>query len=331
MQEMSTVFEQELIMNKNLISVAIPVYNEGNQIYENISVIYKILTQNNINHEFILVDDGSRDNTWEELQRLSRDLPNITAFQLSRNFGKEAALCAALESVKGNACIIMDSDLQHPPEIIPQMVSLWENEGYDVVEGVKSKRGKESLVNKLGALLFYSMLKKLSGFDLNGASDFKLLDAKVVDSWRDMKERNTFFRAMSAWLGYKRTSVYFEVPERKDGRSRWSTLRLVKLAITAITSFSSLPLQLVTLMGIIFLFGSVILGIYTLVMKFRGIAIGGFTTVILLQLIIGSTLMISLGIIGTYIARIFDEVKLRPRYIVMDKITSNDSGAKEHM
>jgi dolichol-phosphate mannosyltransferase len=312
-------------MNKNLISVAIPVYNEGKQIYENINVIYKILIENNINHEFVLIDDGSRDNTWEELQRLSRDLPNIAAFRLSRNFGKEAALCAALDFVKGNACIIMDSDLQHPPEIIPQMVSLWENEGYDIVEGVKTSRGNERLINKLGAFFFYSILKKLSGFDLMGASDFKLLDAKVVDSWREMKERNTFFRAMSAWLGYKRGNVYFDVCDRKDGRSKWSTLRLAKLAVTAITSFSSLPLHLVTLMGIIFLIGSLILGIYTLVMKFRGIAIGGFTTVILLQLIIGSTLMISLGIIGTYIAKIFDEVKLRPRYIVSDKSTSKNS------
>lgn len=312
-------------MSKNLISVAIPVYNEGEQIYENINVIYNILTDNNINHEFILVDDGSRDNTWEELQRLSRNLPNISAFRLSRNFGKEASLCAALESINGRACIIMDSDLQHPPEIIPQMVRLWENEEYDVVEGVKSDRGNERLINKLGAFFFYSALKRLSGFDLKGASDFKLLDAKVVDSWREMKERNTFFRAMSAWLGYKRTNVYFNVPDRKNGRSKWSTLRLVKLAITAITSFSSLPLQLVTLMGIIFFIGSIMLGIYTLFMKFRGVAIGGFTTVILLQLIIGSTLMISLGIIGTYIARIFDEVKLRPRYIICDKSASKNS------
>jgi dolichol-phosphate mannosyltransferase len=312
-------------MSKNLISVAIPVYNEGEQIYENINVIYNILTDNNINHEFVLVDDGSRDNTWEELQRLSRNLPNISAFRLSRNFGKEASLCAALESIKGRACIIMDSDLQHPPEIIPQMVRLWENEEYDVVEGVKSDRGNERLINKLGAFFFYSALKRLSGFDLKGASDFKLLDAKVVDSWREMKERNTFFRAMSAWLGYKRTNVYFNVPVRKNGRSKWSTLRLVKLAITAITSFSSLPLQLVTLMGIIFFIGSIMLGLYTLFMKFRGVAIGGFTTVILLQLIIGSTLMISLGIIGTYIARIFDEVKLRPRYIICDRSASKNS------
>lgn len=312
-------------MSTYLISVAIPVYNEGKQIYENINIVHKILTENSINHEFILVDDGSRDSTWEELQRLSSDLPNVCSIKLSRNFGKEAALCAALEAVKGNACIVMDADLQHPPEIIPQMVKLWSNEGYDVVEGVKSSRGKESFTNKLGAYFFYTLLRKLSGFNLNGASDFKLLDSRVVDSWNTMRERNTFFRAMSAWLGYKRTTISFEVADRKEGTSKWSIFRLFKLAMTAITSFSSLPLQLVTLMGILFLAGSFILGVQTLYMKFRGMAVSGFTTVILLQLIIGSTLMISLGIIGTYIARIFDEVKFRPRYIVSEKSISENS------
>jgi len=309
-------------MGTHLISVAIPVYNEAKQIYENINIIHKILTENNINHEFILVDDGSRDNTWEELKRLSVDLQNVLAIRLSRNFGKEAALCAALEAAHGDACVVMDSDLQHPPEIIPQMVRMWREEGYDVVEGVKSSRGKESITNKVGAHLFYSILKNLSGFNLDGASDFKLLDSKVVASWRIMPERNTFFRGMSAWLGYKRASIPFEVVERREGKSKWSTLKLFKLAITAITSFSSLPLHLVTLMGMLFLFCSIIMGIYTLYMKFRGLAVSGFTTVILLLLIIGSTLMISLGIIGTYIAKIFDEVKFRPRYIISEKATS---------
>ncbi|HOM03507.1 MAG TPA: glycosyltransferase family 2 protein [Acetivibrio sp.] len=309
-------------MSTYLISVAIPIYNEAKQIYENINIIHKILTENNINHEFILVDDGSRDNTWEELKRLSHDLPNVFAISLSRNFGKEAALCAALESAHGDACVIMDSDLQHPPEIIPEMVRLWKEEGYDVVEGVKSSRGKESIVYKVGAHLFYSILENFSGFNFDGASDFKLLDSKVLASWSTMPERNTFFRGMSAWLGFKRTSIPFEVTERKEGQSKWSTLKLFKLAITAITSFSSLPLQLVTLMGILFLFGSFILGINTLYMKFKGVAVSGFTTVILLLLIVGSTLMISLGIIGTYIAKIFDEVKFRPRFIIREKAES---------
>ena len=302
-----------------LISVAIPVYNEEEQIFSNINEIHKILNQNNINHEFILVDDGSGDETWEEIQRLSLFLPKVKALRLSRNFGKEAALCAALDTVKGDACIIMDADLQHPPGIIPEMVRLWHEKNYDVVEGVKTSRGKENTPNRLGALLFYSILKKVSGFDLNGASDFKLMDRRVIDSWGQLKESNTFFRGMSAWLGYKRISVPFGVANREVGKSKWSLVQLMKLAINAITSFSSLPLQLVTLMGIVFLIGSFVLGIQSLYMKFGGNAVSGFTTVILLLLIIGSTLMISLGIIGTYIAKIFDEVKKRPRYIISDK------------
>lgn len=307
------------------ISVVIPVYNEEKHIQESIYTIHNLLESSSIEHEFILVDDGSRDNTWVELSTLSKKLPEVNAIKLSRNFGKEAALCAGLEAVSGDACIVMDADLQHPPEIIPEMVKLWQQENYNVVEGVKISRGKEKFVNKLGAHLFYGTLKALSGFDLDQASDFKLMDAKAISAWRLMNERNTFFRGMSAWVGFKRTSIPFTVAERKSGSSKWSLFKLFKLAINAITSFSSMPLQIVTFLGVIFLIGSFILGLQTLYMKFRNIAVSGFTTVILLQLIIGSALMISLGIIGTYIAKIFDEVKGRPRYLISEMTKSGIS------
>lgn len=275
-------------------------------------------------HDFIVVDDGSRDNTWNEIRKLAPEIPCISAFRLSRNFGKEAALCAGLEAVKADACIIMDADLQHPPEIIPEMVRLWRDEGFDVVEGVKTSRGRESILNKAGASFFYSILYKLSGFNLDKASDFKLLDARVVSAWRLMGERSTFFRGMSAWVGYKRVSIPFVVADRESGRSKWSFLKLFKLAVTAITSFSSLPLQIVTFMGMAFLAGSLILGVQTLYKKFAGISFSGFTTVILLLLIIGSTIMISLGIIGTYMAKIYEEVKYRPRYLIAEKLEITD-------
>jgi len=306
-----------------MVSIIIPVYNEGKQIFENINIIHTILNRASVKHQFIIVDDGSKDDTWNEINRISQAIPEVYAVRLSRNFGKESALCAGLELSNGDACVIMDADLQHPPEIIPEMVRLWKEEGYEVVEAVKSSRGKEKLVNKTGALLFYKILYRLSGFDLNHASDFKLLDAKVVSAWRLMNERNTFFRGMSAWVGFKRTSIPFVVAERRIGTSKWSVLRLFKLAVTAITSFSSAPLQIVTFLGIGFLIGSFLLGIQTLYMKFKGMAVSGFTTVILLQLIIGSALMISLGVIGTYIAKIFDEVKSRPRYIISETIGNN--------
>lgn len=310
-------------MDTFLISIIIPVYNEADVIAESIKTINNCLEVNSIKHEFILVDDGSSDNTWDIIKSLSEEIPGIRAIRLSRNFGKEAALCAGLEQVYSDACIVMDGDLQHPPEIIPQMIRLWREEGFDIVEGVKVSRGKESLMYKLCSFLFYHAMEKVSGLNLKDASDFKLLDARVVSAWRLMKERNTFFRGMSAWTGFNRTSIPFAVAERKNGNSRWSAAKLFKLAINAVTSFSSIPLQLVTLMGIVFLIGSLVLGIHTLYMKFAGIAFSGFTTVILLLLIIGSTLMISLGIIGSYIARIFDEVKARPRYIIAEKLENN--------
>jgi dolichol-phosphate mannosyltransferase len=315
-------------MSDKLISVVIPVYNEEKQIQKNIQVIHNTLAESGINHRFILIDDGSRDNTWDELKRLSSSLEGVLAIKLSRNFGKEAALCAGLENVSSDACIIMDSDLQHPPEKIPEMVYIWRNEGFDIVECVKASRGKESISYKLSSLLFYNMLKKLSGFDFGGASDFKLLDKKVVDAWKQMSERNTFFRGMSAWVGYRKAQIPFEVAERLDGNSKWSPLRLVKLAVNAITSFSSMPLYIVTFLGILFLLGAIPLGIESLYMYFKGHAVNGFTTVILLLLIIGSILMISLGIIGSYIAKIYEEVKQRPRYLIDESVDSTIMSTK---
>jgi len=307
-------------MGEFLISVVIPVYEEGKQLYENVCAIRSILQESSIGNELVIVDDGSKDNTWEVIKKLSSDFENIKAIRFSRNFGKEAALCAGLESAQGDACIIMDSDLQHPPRLIPEMVRLWREEGFDVVDGIKSERGNERITAKAGAFLFYRLFKRLSGVDLDKATDFKLLDKKVVSAWKQMGERNTFFRGMAEWVGFSRTGIPFEVPERSHGSSKWSMLKLFKLAVTAITSFSSLPLQVVTLIGILFLLGSLLLIIQTLYMKFKGMAVSGFTTVILLLLIIGSMIMISLGIIGTYIAKIYDEVKARPRYVVKDKI-----------
>ncbi|HEY9062119.1 MAG TPA: glycosyltransferase family 2 protein [Pseudobacteroides sp.] len=315
-------------MSDKLISIVIPVYNEEKHIQKNIKIIHDILNKNGIKHNFILVDDGSRDNTWGELKRISLLLEGVLAIKLSRNFGKEAALCAGLEHASSDACIVMDSDLQHPPEKITEMVYLWENEGFDIVECVKASRGKESITYKLGSLLFYNILNKLSGFDFGGASDFKLLDKKVVDAWKLMSERNTFFRGMSTWVGYKKVQIPFVVAERMEGSSKWSPLRLVKLAVNAITSFSSLPLYIVTFLGILFLLGAIPLGIESLYMYFKGHAVDGFTTVILLLLIIGSILMISLGIIGSYIAKIYEEVKQRPRYLVAEKVDSTVMSTK---
>jgi len=301
-----------------MITVIMPVYNEGEFIYQNVLTVDNILTEANIDHQFLLVDDGSKDNSWEEMSRLADDYSQVSVIRLSRNFGKELALCAALENASGDAVVVMDSDLQHPPECIPEMVRLWQEEGYDVVEGVKADRGKESLGGKIAAMTFYKMFKKSTKIDIGVASDFKLMNRASLEAWKQMPERNTFFRGLSAWVGFNRYAMPFEVAERAGGETKWTFKSLVRLAVNSITAYTAAPLLLVFWIGMLMLFASVVLGIQTLVNFFMG-SVGGFPTVILLQLFIGSCIMISLSIIGLYISKIYEEVKGRPRYLISKK------------
>ena len=212
----------------------------------------------------------------------------------------------------------MDCDLQHPPTVIPEMYQLWK-EGFEIIEGVKSSRGKESKLHSLCAKSFYNIISKATGIDMSQSSDFKLLDRKAMDALLIMPERAPFFRALSSWVGFKTTTLPFEVQEREIGTSKWSVWSLAKYAVRNITSFSGAPLQFITLLGWIMFFAFIILAIQSLYRYFSGTALEGFTTVILLQLIIGGALMISLGIIGLYISRIYEEIKARPRYIISKK------------
>jgi glycosyltransferase involved in cell wall biosynthesis len=300
------------------ISVILPAYQEELHIRRVIGVIDEQLASAGVSHEIIVVDDGSTDSTWDILEEQCRLLPSLRGIRLSRNFGKESAVCAGLENARGEAAIVLDADFQHPPDLIPLMVKKWQESDVDIVECVKADRGKESPVSRIGSAVFYAALNRLSGYNLKGASDFKLLDRKVLKAWLTMGERNLFFRGMISWLGFRRITIPFEVPERTGGKSRWSVWRLIKLAITGLTAFSSIPLMFVNLLGILFfVFGSV-MGARALYFKFNGQAFSGFTTVIILQLVVGGLLMISLGIIGVYIARIYDETKNRPRYVVFE-------------
>lgn len=299
-----------------MITVIMPVYNEGDYIYQNVVTVDDFLNQQDIEHQFLLVDDGSKDQSYKEMCRLADDRPCVSVIRLSRNFGKEAALCAALENAGGDAVLVMDSDLQHPPKYIPEMVRLWKEEGYDVVEGVKADRGKESLGSKLAALFFYRAFRKTTGIDIGVASDFKLLDRSVVEAWKQLPERNTFFRGLSAWVGYKRYAMPFEVAPRAGGETKWTFKSLTRLAVNSITAYTSAPLFIVFWLGILMGIAAVVMAVQTLYMYFSHNAETGFSTVILLLLFIGSAIMISLSIIGLYIAKIYDEVKGRPRYII---------------
>lgn len=307
-----------------LLSIVLPSYNEEQNIANTAKVLSDLLEQEKIEYELVFISDGSKDATYEEIQKAAKNNSRIKGAKFSRNFGKEASIFAGLRLTTGDAVIVMDCDLQHPPQTIPTMWKLWQ-EGYEVIEGVKADRGKESLGYKLSAGIFYKVMSKLIKMDMNASSDYKLLDRKVVDVLLQLPEKNTFFRALTFWAGFKTTTVEYEVQERAFGTSKWSLVSLMKYAITNATSFSTLPLQLVTVMGIVSILISVILGIQTLVRYLMGNSAEGFTTVILLILLIGGFIMLSLGIIGHYIARIYEEVKGRPKYIISE-VTGNVQG-----
>lgn len=318
-----------VIMNQNRtesakLSIVIPVYQEGSHIKSSIGVIEGVLQNNQIPYEFVLVDDGSKDNSWQQIKAMAESNENIISLRLSRNFGKEAALCAGLDYASGAMVLVMDSDLQHPPTLIPEMVKAWREEGFDVVEGIKSSRGKENPIYRICARFFYYIIYKTADINLGQASDFKLMDRKVIEAWKEMPERATFFRGMSAWLGFEHKQIKFDVADRVNGKSKWSLLRLIRLAVNAITSYTSIPLHFITVLGICLFIGAIVMGIQTLYMYFSGKALSGFTTVILLQLIIGSSIMISLGMIGIYLTKIYKEVKSRPRYLVSQCIKGGD-------
>ncbi|MCC8192383.1 MAG: glycosyltransferase family 2 protein [Ruminococcus sp.] len=310
-----------------MLSIIIPSYNEEGNVENTANVVSEIMRENKIDYELVFVNDGSKDKTWEKLTQLTRSMDNIVAINFSRNFGKESAIFAGLKEAKGDACVLMDCDLQHPPKTIVEMYNIWKNNpDIDIVEAKKADRGKENPIYKCFSLLFYKLIRKASGLEMKDASDFKLLDRRVVDQLNEMPERLTFFRAMSNWVGYNTATVYFEVQERFDGESKWSVKSLIKYAINSITAFTSAPLQLVTIIGALMFICAVVLGIQTLVMKFMGHSATGFTTIILLLLFIGSMIMISLGIIGHYLAKIYEEIKQRPRYIVRDRLSSKKNG-----
>lgn len=302
-----------------MLSIVIPAYNEEKMILKTTEVVGGIMEREKIPYEIVFVNDGSKDQTWNQIEEAVKKNPHVTGVHFSRNFGKESAIFAGLASAEGACIAVMDCDLQHPPETLVEMYRLWED-GFEVVEGVKRTRGKESVFHKASAGLFYKIMSRAVKIDMSRASDFKLMDRAAVDALLTMPERNAFFRALSSWVGYRTTSVEFDVQERTEGESKWSTWSLIKYAVRNIVGFSSAPLQMITVAGILTLVLGIILGIQSLVKYFMGHALEGFTTVILLLLIMGSLIMISLGVIGIYIAKIYEEVKGRPRYFISKKI-----------
>ncbi|MCP5004775.1 MAG: glycosyltransferase family 2 protein [Planctomycetes bacterium] len=308
--------EKRLDKSPFSLSIVIPAFNEGAGITQTVEVISRIVENCTKVYELIVVDDGSRDTTFEEIRILARHDEHVKGIRFSRNFGKESAILAGLRVAEGDAIITIDADLQHPPSIIPKMVKEWQD-GVKVVHAVKSDRSNDSTIARLRAKLFNGLLELLGGVKINNSSDYKLLDRIAVDVLvKELPERGRFYRGLSDWIGFKQTSVQFTVASRNAGEGKWSLFSLIGLAITAIVSFTSAPLRIVTVLGIVTLIFGFLVATEALWSWFMGQAVSGFATIIITLLILGSFIMISLGVMGEYIAKIYDEIKARPKYLV---------------
>ena len=302
------------------ITILIPVYNEQANLENNISTIWNCISGLKYQFRILLINDGSSDETWNVVEKLCSKNDYIYGISLSRNFGKEHALICGMDHAEGDAVIVMDSDLQHPPNLIPSLISPWENDGCETVNAVKCRRAKESIWEKLSAKIFYKLLFLIGRMKLENSSDFKLISRKVIEELRDMNESNLFFRGMTAWLGFKTAEIKFIVENNQSQREKMSLKKRFMLAFTAITSFSSSPLQLISLASVLFFLISGVIFLHSLYMKFWGGGLEGFATVNFLILFSGALNMLGLGILGYYMGLVYSEVKRRPRYVVRKRL-----------
>ncbi|WP_250027284.1 glycosyltransferase family 2 protein [Paractinoplanes maris] len=301
-----------------MISVVAPIFNEGAGVDRFVDRLTEVLTGAGLSFELVLVDDGSTDDSWDRVAARALLDEHVRGLKLSRNFGKEPAVLAGLEHAAGDAVVVIDSDLQHPPDAIPEMVRRW-REGAHVVEAVKRNRTGQGVVGRLGGRAFNKAFTGLTRVDLIDATDFRLLGRPALDALLRLPEHSSFFRGTSSWIGFRRSTIEVDIEERAGGRSRWTFGSLFRLAVNGLTSFTSAPLHLVTMVGLAFAAFAVLLGAQTLIRWIGGDSVAGFPTVILLLLVMGTFLLLGLGVIGEYLARIHEEVRGRPRYLVQER------------
>ena len=313
------------------LSVVLPIYNEAAGIRASLEALLATLDGLGHRYEILCIDDGSSDGTDRILDELSCARPELVVIHFSRNFGKEAALHAGLQEARGEAAVFMDADLQHPTDLLPLMVELWSEGGYDVVEGRKRERGDESLLYRGLARIFYHLLGTATRSDMLGTSDYVLLARPAIEGLKQLPERNRFFRGLVHWIGFRTTAVEFDVPPRAAGASRWSTLQLLRYGLDSLLSFTTFPLVVIAVAGLVTtLLGSVLGGI-ALYHYATCVAVSGFTTVILMIFIFSGLILISLGTMSLYLARLFEEAKGRPLYLVRraSKTLTGASSASE--
>lgn len=304
-----------------LISVLVPVFNEAAGIEPLLARLQPVLERCAARHEIIFIDDGSTDNSMEIIRRAREARPQISALSLSRNFGKEIAIAAGLDHAKGDAVIIIDADLQHPPELIETFLGLW-REGYQNVYGVRASREGDGPVRRWFTTRFYKIYDLFGETKLpSGAGDFRLLDRKAVDALRLLGERARFNKGLYAWIGFRSTGVNFEVGERTHGASRYSLRKLTRFALDGLMSFSTLPLKIWIYVGSVISILSLLMAAYFFLQPLLyGVDVPGFATIIVSVMLLSGVQLMSLGILGEYIGRIFAEVKRRPLYIVDERL-----------
>lgn len=314
---------------KAVYSVIVPVYNEEEVIDESYKRLINVLNNLDGTFELIYINDGSRDASEQKILNIIKNDQNVRLINFSRNFGHQSAISAGMDFAKGNAVIVIDADLQDPPEVIPEMIKKWK-EGYEVVYGKRKKRTGETVFKKATASMFYRLLRKLTDVDIPiDAGDFRLIDRKVCDAMKSLKERNRYIRGLVSWVGYKQTFVEYDRDKRFAGETKYPLKRMVKLAADGITSFSHKPLKLAISFGF---FLALLSFIYMLVVVYQRIftntTITGWSSTIIIILFTQGVVLMVLGLIGEYIGRIYDEIKERPVYIV-DEVFGYDSELNE--
>lgn len=314
------------MLDTKKISVIIPVFNEEGSISELLNRLQTVLKQLKFSSEIILVDDGSTDGTLPVLQEFANRNNEIKLIVFSRNFGNQAAVSAGLNYCTGDCAIIIDADLQDPPELLPELIAKWQ-EGFEVVFAQRITRKGESLFKKMTALLFYRLLQKLTQVDIPpDTGDFRLIDRKVITTLNEMPERNRFLRGMVSWAGFRQTGITYVREERFAGETKFPFFKMLKFALTGITSFSFIPLQLASYFGFLVSAGAFISGLYVLYLKFfTDKTIQGWTSLMIALLFLGGIQLITLGIIGEYIGRMSEEVKQRPAYLIREMVNIDQS------
>jgi glycosyltransferase involved in cell wall biosynthesis len=321
--------DQNLLEDKGTeLSVIVPAFNEALGIAAFLDILFGVLRGCCARFDVWVVDDGSRDDTWHCLLSARARHPELRALRFTRNFGKEAALLAGLRQATGEAVVVMDSDGQHPPSLLPQMLAAWRAGEGQIIAAQKATRPTDSRIERVNAYLFNSLMRIMTGLDLSAASDYRLLDRRVVEALLAFPERVRFFRGMTVWTGFTTKHIAFDVAPRIAGTSRWSSGQLVKLAINAITAYSAKPLSMIFRLGLLGMVAAFVLFLQAVYSWVAGIAVSGWTSVTVVMLFFGSANLLGIGVLGAYLAQLFDEIKARPEYLIRQQFDA--AGPESH-